>query len=323
MVDTLEELSTPARRRVIKSIGGVGLGTILSSGSASAQSNGVELTIVEFKPNTIDGNDIIHTLKFKISNISTDGDETNSKDAIKISLPNCIRVTSATYRRTGPFEPKPDSLVASNPITFTVDPSSPVNDPVEMAIDLKLSPTNGCSGDGSTENNSDPPGCPDLPLSFTSKRFEFTAFENITDFPPLSVKVPSNYVDRAFARQATTSKRFVGVQFPPAFNDRGDYEVGFQITAGFFDTIDEVVQFNDFNNYTEVTDQFNRSDDARIFDNTNGENTLNMVYNTPNGVDRARVTIVPSDFNYFEDPDCPNGAQSVYRKAVNTLGPAD
>lgn len=329
MFDKRKGSLTPARRSVIKSIGGVGFGAILTSGTASAQSEEVEVLNLELNPNTIDGSDTTHTLTFEIKNISADSDNSNSEDTITIALPDCIDVTSAEFSDEGPFDPKPNPLEEANPITFTVDPDNPVDDPVTMKINLQLSPTNSCydetddNGDNDDEDASDPPGCPDLPLSFTNKTFEFTEFEDFTDFAPQSVEVPSEYVDRAFGRQATISQRFIGIKFPPAFSDRGDFEVGFQITAGFLDTIDEVVDFQDFNDYTEVTDQYDRSDDARIFDNPNEKRTLNIVYKSTNSVDHARVSIVPNDFDYFEDTDCPNGAQSVYEKAVNTIGPAE
>lgn len=314
------------RRNIIRLVGSAGVGFTLTSGLAGAQSEEVDLTIDNFEPSSIDDDDDTHELTFRLENVSSDGND----DTITITLPDCIEIESASFKNKGPFDPQPDPLEAKNPIEFSIDPEEPIDDPVQMSINLKLSPTSSCGGedDDSTDDSgdddvSDPAGCPELPLSFTTKTFEFTEFEEFTDFPPLSVEVPSEYAELAGGSQATLSQRIIGIKFPDAFFDRSDFEVQLQITAGFFDTVDEVVDFNDYDQFPEVTDEYDRNDNARIFDDTNANNTIIVVYKSTTGVDKARVDMVPTELDYFEAADCPNGVKSVRDKAVNTIGPAE
>lgn len=140
-----------SRRTALKTAGIAALATI-NTGGATAQApskkaTGVELRDVELSPNgVVDGTTSIHTLTFKVANLSADGEE----DSFTISLPSSINVDGVTITETDGLDIDPDEPPSENPITFTVNPESSVENPVEITVELNLSPS-----DTDTDHNGD------------------------------------------------------------------------------------------------------------------------------------------------------------------------
>jgi hypothetical protein len=72
-------------------------------------------------------------LSFDVANLSADGEEDN----FTISLPNSVTVEEATVTNAGTLDP--EDLNPKNPIEFSVNPESQIQDPVSMTVELQLS----------------------------------------------------------------------------------------------------------------------------------------------------------------------------------------
>jgi len=103
----------------------------------TTESNTVSLNSVNVEPKNIPhprGGE--HTLTFTVQNLSADG----GKDEFDIALPSNVEVNSVNIVSITGLESMPDP-VASNPIEFSVDPSTGdiSSSPVEFVVELDLS----------------------------------------------------------------------------------------------------------------------------------------------------------------------------------------
>ena len=103
----------------------------------SPSSTEVEVRSVELSPQNVDGTTETHVLTFDVVDLSADG----GKDNFTISLPDSINVEDATITKTSGLDPAPADPVAQNQITFTVNPESSIQNPINMTVELKLSPS--------------------------------------------------------------------------------------------------------------------------------------------------------------------------------------
>jgi hypothetical protein len=103
----------------------------------SPSSTEVEVRNVELSPQNIDDTTEIHVLTFDVVNLSADG----GKDNFTISLPNSINVEHVTITKASGLDPAPADPFPQNQITFTVNPESSIQNPINMAVELKLSPS--------------------------------------------------------------------------------------------------------------------------------------------------------------------------------------
>ena len=97
----------------------------------------VRISEVRINPNDVDGSNPTHTLRFNVQNLSADGRDDN----FTISLPNDVDVNSVTITKADGLDPVPADPIPQNQIEFTVDPESPIQDPVNMTVELDLSPS--------------------------------------------------------------------------------------------------------------------------------------------------------------------------------------
>jgi hypothetical protein len=116
--------------------GNVAVGSPLSIPPGDDDSNSpttVQLTNATISPTEVATDGSTHTLSFDVSNLSTD----DQPDNFTITLPNNLTVDNANIEEAGGLSP--DIRTSDNPITFSVDPVSPIQNPVNIRVELTLS----------------------------------------------------------------------------------------------------------------------------------------------------------------------------------------
>jgi hypothetical protein len=97
----------------------------------------VELRNVEISPKVVDGTNKTHTLTFEVVDLSADGE----KDDFTISLPSDVDVDGVTITEADGLGSVPADPVPQNPIEFAVNATSLSSTPVDVTVELELSPS--------------------------------------------------------------------------------------------------------------------------------------------------------------------------------------
>lgn len=121
---------------IIGGYGTFGKPVVVESGESNDSAE-VELRNIDITPEAVDGTNENHTLTFDVANLSAD----DEKDDFTITMPSEVNVNGVAITEAPGLDPVPDDPVPQNQITFTVDPESSVQNPVNMTVELDLSPS--------------------------------------------------------------------------------------------------------------------------------------------------------------------------------------
>ena len=127
---------TDSSDSIIGGFGTFGKPVVVESGENNNSAE-IELRNIDISPEAVDGTNETHTLTFDVVNLSADGE----KDDFTITMPSEVNVNGVTITEATGLDPVPVDPVPQNQITFSVDPESSVQNPVNMTVELDLSPS--------------------------------------------------------------------------------------------------------------------------------------------------------------------------------------